>query len=139
MDTATIKKFLKHFKHKPIDLYGNETIISEELLKIFKLCKESNYTCWINVIWEAINKDHRSYEVQSLLFIINYLWFLERWTSIRYNRIDYHNRDIFDLLVLLMEKDKWVIIFKIDMDWYYDDYDETNEEHIQYIQNILTQ
>lgn len=139
MDTSTIKKFIKHFKDKSIDLYGNEEIISEELLKIFKLCKEREYTCWINVISEAINKDQWSYEVQTFLFIINYLWFIERWTSIRYNWIDHHNRDIFDLLVLLMEKDKWVITFKIDMDWYHDDYNENNEEHIQYIQNILTQ
>ncbi len=65
-----------------------EYYIAEKIELFFKYCKQKNNWYWYltdyNELWTFLwHKDWENYETASMLAFMNFLWIIERWTSMR--------------------------------------------------------
>ena len=127
----TIKKFIKHFNLRDIKLYGEEYYIAERILPVLKQIKENDYSYSYNNFWPD------TFEGSCILLILDQLWLLEWWTSIRNWWIEHDIRDIFDMLIELIEKDYSIINFCIEQESSCMRFDYNDNEHIDYLYNLL--
>lgn len=126
-----IKEYLEHFSWVDFNLYWQEYYIAEKILPVLKNIKKSDYSYSYTEFWWD------TFEASAILFILDKLWFLEFWTSIRNGWIRHNLRNVFDIFILLLEQDYNNINFVIENDVFLDDYDKDNIEHINYIKNKL--
>jgi len=132
-----IINYLKYFKWRWINLYWNEYFIWEKLLLVLKRYKDNWWQWWIDIISEVLWCHKDSYEVCYMLYILEQINIIERWTSVRYHRIIDDKKGIVELLIKLLEKDLSIIKFNIEYGWYSLEYDEKDKWHIEFIYSLI--
>ncbi len=137
MDKKLLREYLAYYQEMSqrwlgIDLYWNEYLIWKRLYEILVYIKNNNYS------YRVSDFPGTDLEKDLMLNILINFCYIEYWTSNRQWWIEKESINMFDLLLLLLEKDYTIINLTLEVDKNSaEEYNPEDNEQINYLQTLL--